>query len=66
MYSFVKMGDKEVCKPVEMPDGIKSILLETLEQNRMILKANCRIIDMISSPIGVFQKSGHQNVDEEK
>jgi len=49
MYKTVTLGDKSVTEPIEMPDSTKELMSEILAQNRMILEANCRALNLINA-----------------
>lgn len=55
MYDFKKCGEMEIMEPKEMPESTKAVLMEVLSQNKMLLKANCEILQMISRPVAVIR-----------
>ncbi len=48
MSTSLKVGNKELFEPYEMPESIQKVFREVLAQNRMILEENCRIMRLIS------------------
>lgn len=55
MHDFKKCGEMEILTPVEMPESTKAILMEVLSQNKMLLQANCEILQVISRPTVVIR-----------
>lgn len=59
MYNFNKCGEMEIMEPKEMPESTKIVLMEILSQNRMLLQANCEIMQMISRPIAIIHSENN-------
>ncbi len=53
-YKKIKLGDREIIEPVDMPKGTRVLLAELLAQNRLILEENCRTIRSMSQPMVVI------------
>jgi hypothetical protein len=56
MYKTVILGDRAVTEPVEMPDSTRELVMELMAQNRMILEANCRAMNLISAAPALITK----------
>lgn len=56
MFNYEKVGDIEILKQVKMPDATKTILMEILAQNRMILETNCLTMRLLGQPMMFIAK----------
>lgn len=61
MIKYEKVGDIEVIQQEEFSEFTQKLLREALDQNRLILIENCRIMRLISSPIMVIKDAKDEN-----
>jgi len=51
MYEQLNVEDRQKITPVGRPEITRTLLLELMRQNAMVLEANCRAMKLISSPL---------------
>lgn len=50
MFQKIKLGDREVIEPVEIPERTGELLSEILAQNKMIIESNIMAMKIILNP----------------